>query len=334
MKSDTKCVIEFETRLREAIQAAGSIGLTTHVNPDGDGLCACLALKRILHCQGYEADIIMDDLDLLRYEFLQVLDNVIIDAETRHYDLVIVIDLHDTERLANRLHLIQTARTTVVIDHHEVEDDMMPCVFSWVDTSAVCTGWMIYTLFKSELDALPVLDREYVAKCLYTTLLNDTNNFVNSNTDRHTFELAAATVDYGVKPAELSRVFLDSRSVQETRLMGQVLSTLETRDGGKIAFMDSSLQMLEENGLGPEATSNLTRLIQDLKDVDTAVYFREESAGQYRISLRSKTVNVHDIALKYGGGGHLRASGCNLSGSLAEVKNVILDEIRQAAKLA
>jgi phosphoesterase RecJ-like protein len=325
---------QFRDNLLPAIAKATSICLTTHINPDGDGLCACLAVKRILQNLGYKADIVVDDLQLDRYEFMQVYDNVILYSPEQKYDLVIVIDLHDTQRLGDRHHLVQKAQAVCVLDHHEIENDMMDCAFAWVQSSAVCTGWMVFELFKAEISTLSAEDKVYVGTCLYTTLLNDTNNFTNANTDSHAFALAQACCDYGVKTFQIYRKYMISRSPVEMRLIGQVLSTIKYYEQDSILFMHSTLAMLNENNLDTDATSNMTRWVQDLKGVQTICYFREEETNQYRLSLRSKAINVHSIAIKYGGGGHIQASGCNCKGTLAEVEALILAEIAKAEKLA
>jgi bifunctional oligoribonuclease and PAP phosphatase NrnA len=321
-------------KLLEEIGQARTVCLTTHVNPDGDGLCSCLALKRILQHLGYEVDIITDDLSLERYGFLQVLDHVKPYDGKMRYDLVFMIDLHDSTRLDTRIEMVRQARHVFVIDHHEVRNDLIDCTCCWIEPKAVSTGWMLHEMFREEIVQLQSEDKIYVGNCLYTTLLNDTNNFVNANTDRHAFELAAETCGYGISPSELYRLYMTSRTPVEMRLLGQVLSTIELHDKGHILFVDSSLDMLEMNNLDKEATSNLTRWVQDLKGVDSVVYFREESIGLYRLSIRSKIYNVNSIAIKYGGGGHLQASGCMMKGSLPEVKRLTLDELHNAERLA
>jgi len=324
---------EFASKLLTALREAKSICLTTHIHPDGDGLCACLALKRILLNMGYQADFVVDDLNLDRYDYLHIFEHVIVDNERLKYDLVLVIDLHDYQRLGSRLHLVRSADKVVVIDHHEIQNDMMDCAFAWVDSNAICTGWMLHGIFQNLIQALSAEDKAYVGMCLYTTLLNDTNNFTNSNTDKSAYEMAAQICDYGVKTFLVHRLFMASRTPAEMILIGHVLSTIEYLENGRILFMHSTLQMLKELGLTPEATSNLSRLVQNLKGVETSVYFREEEQGKYRLSLRSKTINVNEIAVRFGGGGHLQASGCYIKGSLREVKDIIKTEILSARKL-
>jgi bifunctional oligoribonuclease and PAP phosphatase NrnA len=320
-------------KLLSEIGQAQTICLTTHQNPDGDGLCSCLALQKILQYLGYKVEIVVDDLSLDRYGFLQVYDHVLPYNESQVYELVFIIDLHDETRLGSRIDLVRKARKVFVIDHHEVQDDLVKCDCCWIEPKAVSTGWMLHEMFRDTVRSLPAEDRKYVGDCLYTTLLNDTNNFINANTDRHAFELAAETYDYGVNPSELYRLYLTSRTPLEMRLLGQVLSTIELHDEGNILFVDSSLEMLEMNGLDKEATSNLTRWVQDLKGVDSVIFFREESIGIYRLSLRSKVYNVHNIAVKYGGGGHIQASGCSMKGTLPEIKQTVLLQLRQADRL-
>ena len=322
-----------EETLFAEIKTAKSICLTTHINPDGDGLCSCLALKRILSYLGFSADIIVDDLSLDRYSYLNADKYVIEDNVSLKYDLVLVIDLHDYQRLGSRVHLVRKAEKIFILDHHEVHDDLMDCTCSWIEPHSVCTGWMLFELFRHVIDEMSDEDKLYVGMCLYTTLLNDTNNFTNANTDKHAYELASAVLKYGVIPHHVYRLFMLSRTPAEIRLVGQVLSTIEHYDDGRILFIYSTNAMLAENNQDKEATSNLTRWVQNLKGVDTIVYYREEEANLYRLSLRSKIINVHAIAVKYNGGGHLQASGCNIKGSLPELKKLMLEEIRNADKL-
>jgi phosphoesterase RecJ-like protein len=326
--------VAFKDALLTSIQAARSIALTTHINPDGDGLCACLALKRILLQMGYMATLIVDDLSLDRFDFLAARQDVSLPDEQSDYDLLIIVDLHDRGRLGNRACLADHANETYIIDHHEIENDLMNVSKSWVEPWAVCTGWMIYRLFEREISALNPADQLYVGNCLYVTLLNDTNNFTNANTDIHTYEFSTALCQLGIKPHQLYRKFMTSRTADEMRLIGSVLSTIETHDHGNILFMHSTLQMLIDNHLDSDATSNLTRWVTDLKGVDTIVYFREEAENEYRLSLRSKSLNVHAIALTYGGGGHLVAAGCHCQGTLAELKYALLNQIRSASKVS
>jgi phosphoesterase RecJ-like protein len=323
----------FTEKLLLAVNGAKSIGLTTHINPDGDGLCTCLALKRILQHLGYKADIIVDELNLDRYNYLNAIEEVITYNNDMSYELVIIIDLHDYRRLGDRVNLTEKANYVCVIDHHEIEDDLMGCSCSWVEPAAVCTGWMLHEMFKQIIKTLSSEDKLYVGNCLYTTLLNDTNNFTNANTDKHSYELSAAICNYGTKPYMIHRQFMISRTPIEMKLVGEILSTIELYEAGRILFMHSTLEMLSRNNLDDEATSNITRWVQDLKGVETIIYFREENKDNYRLSLRSKTVNVHSIAIQYEGGGHLQASGCHCLGSLADLKLMMLDKISAAEKI-
>jgi len=231
------------------------------------------------------------------------------------------------------VHLVRKAEKVFVLDHHEVHDDMIDCDCSWIESHAVCTGWMLQEMFRDIIDKMSEEDKLFVGMCLYTTLLNDTNNFTNANTDKHAYELASSILNYGVIPHLVYRLFMLSRTPAEMKLVGQVLSTIENYDEGRILFMHSTNAMLAENDLDKEATSNLTRWVQNLKGVETIVYYREEEANLYRLSLRSKIINVHAIAVKYNGGGHLQASGCNIKGSLPELKKLMLEEIHSADKL-
>ncbi len=322
--------ISIKASLLISLKNASSICLTTHINPDGDGLAACLAMQTILHNLGYNADIIVDDFNLERFAFVDVFSRIKINNPADCYDLVIIVDLHDKQRLGDRSHLAEKGNEVYIIDHHEVENDLLPATYSWVEPLAVCTGWMVYDIFMEEIAQMKATEQTYVATCLYITLLNDTNNFTNANTEIHSFELASELCKLGIKPHQIHRSFMQSRSATEMKFIGQVLSTIELHENGSILFMLSTLEMLEENHLDSDATSNLTRWVTDLKGVDCVVYFREEAADSYRLSLRSKSKNVHSIALSYGGGGHLVAAGCHVEGKLPEIRQTILNQLLAA----
>jgi len=325
--------LQFKQSVEHALSKFQSVALITHVNPDGDGLCTCLAWQLILSKAGALAEILVDDLNLSRYDYLLAARKVQLYNEDMRYDLLLIVDVHDQPRLSLRAGLLAGAKQVIVLDHHEIENDLLPNNRYWIDQTYACTGLMLWQIYKDALPDLKPDERLYLADCLYTTVLNDTNNFTNANTSAAVYQMCAELMPLGLKPYKIHRKFMLSRTFCETRLIGQVLSTIETHANGTILFFHCTRQMLMDNGLGDDATGNLSRLVQDIVGVESSVFFREEQNHLFRLSLRSKTRNVHKIATEFGGGGHIPAAGCSLRGTLPELKQLLLQKLLAAPRI-
>lgn len=301
----------------------GSIAITTHIHPDGDGFCAALALQRWLKCGGRHADIITDADDLDRFDHLMKGSVVIEYTVDMLYDLVIVLDCNSEARLGIRQALVDRAQKSLLIDHHEVENLPITAHSMFIDPEYVSVGAMLFDALKKEISCLPDEDRIYIGNCLYTTILNDTNNFVNANTTPEVFEVSAGLAGLGIDPSKLYKAYFMNHTHQEMKFVGEVLSTIDTRMDDRVLYIDSSLEMQLRNKVNAEAILNMTRWVQGLKGIDVVVYFREEKPGLFKLSLRSVLLDVNRIAVGFGGGGHKNAAGCHISGTLSEVKNQI-----------
>ena len=134
---------------------------------------------------------------------------------------------------------------------------------------------------------------------------------------------------YKINPGKITELFLLNKPANELRFVGEVLSTIETYDDDQILFMWATVDMLKRNMIGHEGNSKLTRWAKGTNGVKITVLFHQVVKNRYRISLRSNYLNVNKIAVKYGGGGHEKASGCEMKGSLEELKNTLLVDIRE-----
>ncbi|MEN6445946.1 MAG: bifunctional oligoribonuclease/PAP phosphatase NrnA [Candidatus Cloacimonas sp.] len=322
-------------QLLAEIAKAESIVITTHINLDGDGYCAALALQRILSRQGKNTLLVTDDDDLNRYQFLKDGKSVekrfqSLKAEEQYFALAIVLDCNSYDRLGARKILIDKAKKVIVLDHHQQENGLIKADLSYIDPNFACVGEMLFALLEDEISKLSLPDRIFVCNCLYTTILNDTNNFVNANTDAEVLIFASKLIELGIKPNELYRNYFLNHSAEEMRYVGETLSTLELHLNRKILVMYSTLAMSQKNEIDPDSIMNLAYWVQGIKGVEVIIYLREDKEGVFKISLRSETVDVNKIAARYGGGGHKQASGCSILGTLEEVKNNLLKDVINA----
>ncbi|GAB1366957.1 bifunctional oligoribonuclease/PAP phosphatase NrnA [Candidatus Cloacimonadaceae bacterium] len=334
---------ELKRRICNMVAEAESIGITTHLNPDGDGYCAALALQKIISAMGKKSVIWMDEDNLKRFDFLlhPALSLASQNPEVQIFypdiplsrqktDLLFVVDCNSYERIGMRRSLLDNSGFIALLDHHILENHPIQADLAFIDTAYVSVGAIIHELFQEEIASLPSADKVYVANCLYTTILNDTNNFANANTNAEVFELAAELSRLGIKPNLLYKEFFLNHAAEEMRYVGQTLSTIALHHDRRILSMYSTQEMSLENQVDPESVMNITRWVQGVAGIDAIVYLLETSENTFKISLRSINLDVNAIAVKYGGGGHRQASGCTILGTREEVLSKLLSDIQQA----
>lgn len=321
--------------LLSSTEEFSSIGLITHINPDGDGLCCCLALQELLISQypqkKQQINIILEENAPAHLSFLEAEARTLIYDDSLIYDLVIVLDCQSYERVGICAPLLLKAKRIIAIDHHESNSvergvqSLKKDSFLYNDPYSVSVGDILLRALSKEFNSLPQASKLYAATNIYVTILNDTNKFTNCNTTHKVFRTCTKLMVMGVNACETGNNFLSTHSPSYYRFLGQTLSTITTYNNGQILFFHTDKKMLEDNNLTKDATNKMTDNIKGLPDtVKVTVYFREVEKDRYRLSLRSNIINVNKIAAVFGGGGHLRASGCEIQGSLEHAKQQIL----------
>ena len=322
------------TNLLAHIGKAHKIAIITHVNPDGDGFCAALALQRIIARFGKDSVIYTDDDDLTRYAYLMQECHVEQYREglVQDLDLMFILDCNSRDRLGIREELLKISRRNVLLDHHVVENNPILAETSLIDSSYVSVGAIIHAIFKDHVATMGIEDKLHIGNCLYTTVLNDTNNFANANTNKEVYLLCADLCEWGIKPNALYKEFFLNHAAEEMRYVGETLATIQLYLNNKVLIMHSTVDMMHRNRLNPDSVMNITRWVQGVKGIDAIAYLREDAPQLFKLSLRSIGLDVNKIAVRYGGGGHRQASGCTMQGSLEEVTTKILSDFAQALK--
>lgn len=316
--------------LLQLVEQASQIAISTHRESDGDGMVAAFALQYYLKCIGRKSTIISDGEDLGRYFFLKEDREVIPYSPDCSFDLVIVVDCNSYDRLGARVDLVRNAKQVVVIDHHVIEHNPIQAQLSFIDSTYASVGAVLYAAFAQKLPALSSAQQRYFAECVYVTLLNDTNGFVNANTDEKVFELAASLVRHGTQVNHLYMDFMQNHTAGEMKYIGATLATIELVEDQQILLMHSAYALKQQCEVDPETFKQATRYVQGVKGLKAIVYFREDQPGEWKLSFRSLEIDVQKIASKYGGGGHRQASGCQISGSLTEIKKMLTEDLKKA----
>jgi len=321
---------ELKEILLNTLKGRPEIGIVTHENPDGDGIGAALALQEILLTLNYKSDIILEEKIPEVYGFLNAESRTCVFDNELSYRTLIVLDCHEKERLGSCKPLIPKAEKIIVIDHH-IENNIIESDY-FIDSSKVSVGVIIFLSFLAEIHKMNKQSALYVAEAVYLSIINDTDNFINSNVDAETFRISSQLMELGLDPGSITKSFLLNKSPAEMRYVGGILNTIKELCHGKVVFMNSTPKMRQQNRLDSTADSKILRWVKGMKNVEVVGYFSQTAAGNYKLSLRSVSVNVNTIAEKFGGGGHKKASGCSIEGSLAEVEELVLTEIKKQLK--
>jgi len=305
--------------LIDAINGAGSIMLTTHCNPDGDGIGSQLALYDALTEMG--KDVRMHNVDGVPriYQFLDHADLVCRgewSATESAADLIIALDCGSKARLGLSDAFFAGA-ALVNIDHHasnKLFGDM-----NIVDARYCATGAMIYDL----LLALNAPMSKATATAIYSAVLTDTSSFRLSNATADVYRMAANLIDAGAEPWPVTVNIYESRPLAGLNIMTACLETLTVRDGGRSGWVYIDHEMYASTGADVEDTEGLIDYARSIDTVEVAVFIRcdEKREGCWKVSFRGKTfADVGSLAAELGGGGHKHAAGCLMRGTFDEVR--------------
>lgn len=317
--------------LAEALHPGQRICLTTHVNPDGDGLGSEAALAHLLRVQGHEVAVTNPSLTPSRFRFLfEDLPGVDRTPEAvkelRRADLVIVLDISDLGRLGMLAETVRNRGVTVACIDHHVSPGLLPDGPRYVDPAAAATGELVFELALA--NGWPITQAP--ARGLYVALLTDTGGFRFSNTHPRTLRIAAELLETGLDPEQ---IYLDvyARAPEgRPRLIAEALQTLVVEPDVGLAWVTVPPGSIERLGVSSDDLDGVVEFPRSIEGVRMALLFREVSHGRVKVSLRSVgSVDVAAFARQFGGGGHTKASGLALPGTLAQVQESVLAAARE-----
>jgi len=301
-----------------------------HVRPDGDALGSQLALALSLEQLGKDVRVWNEDGMLEKYSFLPRAELLTKPPATAdHVDVAVALDTAIQNRLGTALAAIGSAKIWINIDHHSSNPGYGDLVM--VDVSAPATGEIIFKLIRSQ--GLPFTHD--IAENLYAAISTDTGSFQYPKTTARTFEIAAELVRAGgLDVGEISQQLYENYARRRLELLRELLRTMRFSEHDRVARFSLTLKTAADLGVLPEDNEGLIDHLRAIRGVIVAVFFEELADGKVRVSMRSKdeAVDVCAICQKFGGGGHTLAAGARVRGSLAEVEEKVLEEIRDVLK--
>jgi phosphoesterase RecJ-like protein len=305
------------------------VALSTHLNADGDGCGSESALARLLAAQGLTPWIVNPTPWPDMFDFLLGDD---VDDRTskgskalRGIDVLVVLDISDVKRLGALTESVRALNVPkLVIDHHQPSDDPAGSLIV-SDTTACATAELVY-------DLATVMGWEItpaIARSLYTGMLTDTGGFRFSNTSPRCLSVAGQLLACGVDPEEMYTRIYASAPAGRVRLMAEVLGTLQVDESHGLSWLTIGADALERHGVKSEDLDGIVEHARSIAGTRMALLFRDLGHGKVKVSFRSVGgTDVNAFARKFGGGGHAKASGAMLPGTLDEVRDTVVEAAR------
>lgn len=299
--------------------------ITTHIDPDADGIGSMLGLGGCLMNQGKEIVMLTEEPVPAPLSFLPGSDRIVQSfAEDEHFDAILVLDCGDEGRLGPHRDIIERGEKLICIDHHKTNEFFGN--INLVNPKSSSTGELVFQLIKLAGFCLEV----QAAKNLFAAIQTDTGSFRYENASANAFRVAAELVELGVKPWEISRIILEGYSISRLKLLQKTLETLEFYQDGKIGMMTISSGMFDEAKARPIDSERFVDYPRFVSGVELSVLIKQMKNSGYKFSLRSNShVDVAELATHFGGGGHARAAGFESEGPLDVVKRDFLKEAVQ-----
>jgi len=303
--------------------------LTTHVNPDGDGLGSEIAMALWLEAQGKTVRILNDSPVPVAFRFLE-LTHAIEEFTTEgceramdEADAMIVLDTSNRQRIGRLADVLERHLLPVaIVDHHVSHEGFG--VVNVIEPEASATAEIVYGLVTESGGVVTAP----MAEALYVALVTDTGSFKYSNTDSHAHRMAAELLRHGLDPPRLHAMVSSHATPGRLRFFGEVLAALEVIEGGKIVVLDAAPEQFARHGLAGSDTEGLVDMPRTIAGVDVVALFSEVEPGKVKVSLRSNgRVTIDQVVTRLGGGGHPHAAGAMLRMSRADARARVLPEL-------
>ena len=299
----------------DAIKKYDVIIIHRHSNPDGDAMGSQIGLKRVLQVNFPDKKIYAVGDDVRRFSFMDGSKMDTVDDAAYKGALAIVLDTSAKSLISDERYAL--AETVLRIDHHIFVEDIADIDID--DTSfESCCGLVAYLVREWGLEV-----DSYAAKALFTGMVTDSGRFYYDSVTPRTFELASFLLSKGFNPGEIyANLYADTYENVKKRAQF-VLSIQFTKNN--VAYSYSDKARVEALGMEAQAVSRgYVNTMGGLKGVDAWVNFTECEQGVL-CEIRSKNLNINQIAVAHGGGGHRKASGATLKDKQEALQ--VLDEL-------
>lgn len=314
------------------IERADTIVLLGHMRPDGDCVGSCLGVYNYVvdNYPDKSIEVYLDDFKP-EFMFLKGADRILHEKQDKTYDLCISIDSGDLDRHGEFVTYFHTAARTMCVDHHISNQGFGDVCFLKTECSAAAEA--LFTLFEEDKIG------QECAESLYLGIVHDTGVFKFSNTTRQTMEVAGRLIEKGARSQLVIDGTFYKKTFKQNKMLAKALESAFLMFDGKVIVSCLTKDVFDENDATNIDTDGVVDALRITEGVECALWMYEYPVkGRFKCSLRSNDiVNVNLIACALGGGGHIRAAGCELDGDkdtiMLKVTELIKEQLDAGGRL-
>lgn len=313
-------------QLEAKLQEAETIVILGHVRPDGDCTGSCLAMWNYIR-KNYPKKQVQIHLEQPseKFSYLAGFHQISQEIHETPCDLCICLDSSDKERLGDFGVFLSQAKQSICIDHHVTNPGYAQ--ENVVDAKASSTCEVLFGLLEEEK-----ISRE-TAACIYTGLVHDTGVFKYSNTSAKTMMIAGKMMEKGIDFGFIIDHSFYEKTYRQSQILGRALLESIQFLHGTCIFSVVRSQDMEFFGVESKDLDGIAEQLRIIDGIECAIFMYEVGNHVYKVSMRSNhIVDVSKIASYFGGGGHIRAAGCTMSGSIHDVINNLSGHIEKQLK--
>lgn len=305
------------------IENADSIAITGHINPDGDCIGSTLGMYNYItnNYPGKKVQVYLQEFPDV-FMFLNGASEVKHETDDEIYDLFMSLDCGDPDRFTPFAQYFETAKRTLCIDHHISNKGFGDVCY--VEPQACSAAEAIFKLLDEDKINQPC------AEALYMGIVHDTGVFKHSNTTRSAMTIAGILIEKGARPSFVIDETFYKKTLTQNKLLGYALLGMKQLANGKIAHTLLTFEDFEKFGASKMDTDGIVDQLRLTSGTEVAFFMYQSGENEYKISLRANNiVNVSEIACSHGGGGHVKAAGCNIKGDPDKIVAEIVAEIEK-----
>jgi len=313
--------------LIKMVEQAQTVAILGHVRPDGDCIGSALGLLNYLKEQYPQKTIqVYLEKPAKKFSYLLHFDSISQELDPELvYDLCICLDSGDVERLGPYAVYLEHAKESICLDHHITNGGFAKVNIVEAQVSSTCE--VLYSFLDDDKIS------RATAECFYTGIIHDTNVFKNSNTSAKTMEVAGRMMTKGINFGKIIDDSFFHKTYVQNQILGRALLESITILQGACIFSAVRLKDMKFYGVDCSDLDGIVDQLRVTEGVECAIFLHETENHVYKVSMRSNNyVDVSAIAAYFGGGGHIRAAGCNMAGSLYDVVNNLSSHIEDQMK--
>ena len=306
----------------EEIKKAEKIVILAHEGPDGDAIGSAIAFNQALKSLGKNPDVIIPEYSK-NFDFLPDINAIKKSSNVKKYDLAIALDCADSKILKGYTEYFEKASKKIVIDHHS--SNTMFGDINFVNPVAPACCQILIGMF----EYFEIEITKEIGECIMTGIVTDTGGF-SHNTTYETFEFAAEIMRLGVNISQIFRRGLYTRNKANLELHKKAMNRLEFLENGKIAFTYITEEDLKEVNAMQGDHEGIVELGRNVENVEVSIFLHATKNNCYKVSLRSQDyVDVANIAIMLGGGGHQKAAAATVKGTIEQIKDKVIAEVKK-----